>query len=82
MHRINKFVGSQLLIIQSCLAILFLSGKGGIFIHLICEAYINTSFLSFLVLSLIAYSFYHVSDLIFQHEKLVRQSKTVKNSKK
>lgn len=77
MCRMNKFFGSQLLILQTAFAILFLSGHE-LFLHIIHENYLNNTLFAYSVLSLAMYSLYHVSDLIFQYEKC-QQSSIIKN---
>ncbi|XP_031621788.1 protein-cysteine N-palmitoyltransferase Rasp-like [Contarinia nasturtii] len=77
MSRINKIFGSQLLIFQTAFALLFLSDHK-IFLHVMYETYVNNTLLSYSILSLAIYSLYHVSDLIFQHEKH-QHSNEIKN---
>lgn len=76
MNRINKIIGSQLLIVQTCSAMLFLSGGEHVFGHIIDEIYIYTTIESYCFLSLAVYSLYHVSGMIFQYEKLNNVKKT------
>ncbi|XP_055325064.1 protein-cysteine N-palmitoyltransferase HHAT-like [Sitodiplosis mosellana] len=81
MKRINRVVGSQLLIIHISLSMLFFSGSENILIHIIHETYFNNAIRSYFVLSLAVYSAYHVSDLIFQYEKSKQQSCNVRKTK-
>lgn len=72
MNRINKLFGSQLMIINYCSGMLFLSGNEKILVHTIHETYFNNTISSYSVLSLAMYSMYHVSDLIFKCEKKIK----------
>lgn len=80
MNRMNKLFGSQLLIFQTALAVLFLTGQR-VYLHILNEIYMNNTILSYSILSLAVYSIYHVSDLIFQYEKL-NKSNDVKQIQK
>lgn len=73
MSRLNKFLGGQLMLLSTINGMLFLCGKRTA-ILLFNEAYFN-SFITYVTLAIIMYSFYHVGDFIHKFEISPKKAK-------